>query len=431
MRQRRHATIGRIVLLAGLGVCGLGAVPDSVEACFCVASCQSAPPATLFEATVAAIEPPDGPYGNRVVRLADVRAIRGDATPDVIVSGDAASCSFQFVVGVRYLIDAHEFQPGRFGASNCSHTRPLSGARGLLDYLLAPSPEARPRVWGTLTTRVADPRIASRGGGPPVGGAVVTLRGPVERRATAAPDGSFSFRSVPDGDYQIVVDVPAARTDVEAPSPHRFTLSSDTECVTHDLLAAPTARASGLVVTESGAPAAGVRVELFPVPYDHNAGGYVTAATTDAAGRYEVGRIAPGTYGGGVAVPYPTSSAPYAPTHARDRDGAEEIAIAPGAAVELLPITARAAPRMTVAGVVVGPPAVPVDRLLVMVAAIDGFRSAWHSSATTGPSGQFTLDEVHRGVRYEAIVEQAGRIVGRVEFVAGDEPITVRIGASP
>jgi hypothetical protein len=254
----------------------------------------------------------------------------------------------------------------------------------------------------------------------------VTLRGPVERRTTTAANGTFSFLAVPDGAYQIVVDLPTHRTDVETPPPHSFTLSPETACFTHDLLAASTARASGVVLTASGKPATGVRVELFPLPYDHNAGGFVTAATTDANGRYEISRIAPGAYGGGVALPYPTASQPYRPVRARDRDGADEIVVAPGVALELQPITVQSAPVVTVAGVIVGPADVQVEGLFVMVSTVEGFPSAWHGGVTSSRSGQFRLD-VHRGVRYEALVERYERIVGRVEFVAGDAPITLRL----
>jgi hypothetical protein len=421
-----RATIGRAGLVAGLALCILGAVPAGADACSCIPSCWSGGPKTLFEGTVTAIEQNAGPEGYSIVRLADVRSILGGAAPAMIITGSEASCGYQFVVGVRYLVDAFESAPGRFGASLCSRTRPSAGATDLLDYLLAPTAAARPRVWGTVGTRRAAPGIDSRAGGTPIAGAVVTLRGRLERRTTSAANGTFRFMGVPDGAYKIIVALPAHRTDVEAPPSYVFTLSKETACVTHDLLAASTARASGIVLTTTGTPAAGVRVELFPLPYDRNARGFATAATTNANGRYEIERIAPGTYGGGVDLPHWAAVEPYAPARARDQIGSDEIVVAPGAAIELLPITVQIAPLMTVSGVVVDTPNLSLEGLDVTVLTVEGFRSAWRTRATTGRSGQFTI-EVNRGVNYEALVERNGRIIGRLVFVAGDAPITLRV----
>jgi hypothetical protein len=165
-------------------------------------------------------------------------------------------------------------------------------------------------------------------------------------------------------------------------------------------------------------------VEIFPLPYDQYAGGYATAAITDANGRYSIERIAPGVYGGGVGIPYPSGSAPYAPARARTGDGAADIVVAPGAEVQASPIVIRPAPLVTVSGRVTGFEAARAGGLMLVLSALDAFPSARAYGGRTDASGRFTLS-VHRGVRYRVHVEGGGRIVGTTEFVAGDEAIEV------
>ena len=416
-------------LVAAIAVVVL--MPQSADAfCFCAKSCGSILTATtLFEATVVAIDQPDGLGGAARVRLADVRAIRGDAPPDAVVSG-GGECGYSFKVGTRYLIDAFEAQPGRYGASVCSDTRPLSLAAGLLSYSKAPA-DLRPRVFGTLASRTADHYLRTGSAtGPPVGGAVVSIAGPVIRTTITSARGDFAFVDVPDGDYQLVVEVPRDRPDVVAPPKQSFELGRDAACRDLTLIAPSTARVFGLVVNETGAPAAGVRVEIFPMPFDHGAGGIVSAATTDTAGRFAIERLAPGVYGGGVGVPYPGVARPYVPTRAQTREGSLAIEVAPGASVELPRLIARRVELTSVSGRVSGAPGVTLGGLFVVLAAVDGFPTVLTGGATTDAEGRFTLN-AYRGVRYEAQLESYGRVVGAVEFVAGDGPVEVPLRPPP
>ena len=406
-------------------------MPQAADAfCFCAKSCGSILTATtLFEATVVAVDQPDGPGGASRVRLADVRAIRGDAPPDAVVSG-GGECGYSFKVGTRYLIDAFEAQPGRYGATVCSGTRPLSLAAGLLSYSTAP-PDLRPRVFGTLASRMADHYLRTGSAtGPPVGGAVVSIAGPVNKTTTTNARGDFAFFDVPDGDYQLVVEVPRDRPDVAAPPMRSFELGRGAACLDLALIAPSTARVSGLVVDETGAPTAGVWVEIFALPYDHRAGGIVTAATTNAAGRFAIERLAPGVYGGGVGIPYPGEARPYAPARVQTCEGGVAIEVGPGASVELSRLTARRVQLTSVSGRVSGAPGATLGGLFVVLAAVDGVPTALTGGTTTDAEGRFTLD-VYRGVRYEVQVEYYGRVVGAVEFVAGDEPVEVPLRPPP
>jgi hypothetical protein len=281
-------------------------------------------------------------------------------------------------------------------------------------------------VWGTLTSFVADRRVeTSGGGGPPVSGATITLSGPVERRTTTSASGGFTFVSIPDGTYRLAIEVPADRPDVASPPAQTFTLDRTTACATVDVLAPSTAKVSGVVRTESGTPAPGVRVEIFPLPYDQWAGGYVTAATTDANGRYSIERIAPGVYGGGVGFPYPRESTPFSPVSARTSEGTTDIVVTPGADVQLRPIVVRPAPLVRVSGQVTGSLGNSVDDLILVLSALDAFPSSRTYAGKPDGSGRFTLS-VHRGVRYRVRLVGAGRR-GTTEFVAGDEAIEVRL----
>ena len=181
--------VRRTVLLGTLLV---AVTPRLAAACLCISGgCDSVLASkTIFEATVVAVERPATYGGNVVVRLADGRPVVGEAAPSVLIGGDGASCAYQFTVGERYLIDAYESQPGRFGASNCGHTKPLVAAGGLLAYLSLPSPIERGRVWGRVSTGGMADRRVGRAGGPPVDGAEVTLSGTVQRVAVRTPTGS-------------------------------------------------------------------------------------------------------------------------------------------------------------------------------------------------------------------------------------------------
>ncbi len=406
----------------------LAMVPAVSEACTCVSQgCGSVLATThMFEATVIAIEAPATAGGDRVVRFADMLPVRGDAAPTFVLAGDGASCDYRFTVGVRYLIDAYEVQPGRFSVSSCSHTKPLVAAGGILAYLSESSPTRRPRVWGRISSSEAGDRWMGPGG-PPVAAAGITLSGPVTKRTTANANGEFSFSGVPDGAYTLSVAVPIDRPDVESPAPRTFTLDEASACLDLDVVAPSAARVSGIVVDAAGAPVAGVRVELFPSPYDQYAGGIVIAAETDADGRYEIDRVPPGRYVAGVGVPYPSERNPIAPARARGTDGSSLLTVGPGGRIDLRPLVAQPAPPVTVSGLVSAPQGTRVGGLFLVLQPLDGIATARVGGFRTLADGRFTI-EAHRGVSYRVLVESGQRVVGRAEFVAGDEALEIRLG---
>lgn len=432
-RQSVWTTVGRqAVAIVIATCCSLVLLTPSAEACTCFRPCGTILQAKiLFEATVVAVEPDPSSRGDSLARLADVRSIRGGSTPAYVVAGNEAACGYTFKVGTRYLIDAHEFQPGRFGASLCSNTTPLDDAGGILAFLHAPSPELRPRLWGRVVTPRADQ--FSRTASPPlaIADAVVTASGPATRSVTTTSNGdyAFPFRDLPDGTYHLTVEIPADRRGLSAPAPLVITLGpapDQAHCSEIRLDASSTSRVSGRVTTPTGGAAQGVRVEIFPLPLDWYASRTVTAAITDADGRYTIERLAPGRYQGGVGMPYPSAEQPFLPTRLRTADGSGTIDVALGASMELPTLVARRAPPIRATGRVLMAPNIGVADAEVSLAALDGVTQATSGNARTDAAGRFTIT-AHLGVRYRLEVERFGRVVATTEFVAGDAPVDVAV----
>ena len=412
--------------LIAVAVAILVSAPVAADACTCITSCGTILQAELlFEATVVDIAAAPSGSNEQIVRLADVRAVRGDAAPTELVTSLGDTCAYGFKVGMRYLVDGRQFQPGRFSASSCGNTMPLADATGALAFLLEQSPERRPRLWGRVVSRFANHYL--RRATPPraIAGAVVTARGPVTRTVATTPQGDFAFpfSEMPDGDYDVTIGVAAGQGDVGAPAPQRVTLAAGA-CAALTFTAPSTARVRSRVVDRAGAPVAGVRVELFPLPYDQYAGGIVTAADSEADGWVTIEGVAPGRYAGGVAAPYPRDGSAHAPALLRASDGSTEIDVAPGATVELPPVVAVDAPPITASGRVLSAPDTGVAGGFIVVSALDGLPQARTGGARTDAEGRFRI-VLHRGVRYRVMVEIRGRVVASTDVVAGAEPIEI------
>ncbi|MEZ5283715.1 MAG: carboxypeptidase-like regulatory domain-containing protein [Vicinamibacterales bacterium] len=415
----------RLLAIAAVVACVL-AERARADACICFReTCGSVVEVGhLFVATVSSIEPGDA-RGFVVVRLTDAVSIRGGEPPSVLMGGGGTSCSYQFRVGERYLVDAREVVPGRFDASNCGHTKPLAAARGLIDFATDPGPAGRPRIFGRIARGLAQDPFASDTGGSPVSGVRVTIRGPVRATQLTNAAGEFRFVDLPDGAYTVTADVSLAGFP-EPPAPPAVTLADSAACADVDFLARSTAKVTGLVVDSSGAPAPGHRVEIFPSPYDQWAGGLTLAAISGPDGRYTIDAVSPGRYVGGLHVPFPTGTNPAIPVRARAAGGDEELVVPPDATVEVAALVAIPAPAFVVDGRVVGAPGAPLGGLELVLFALDGLPAARTRGATTRPDGAFTM-RLHRGVRYRAVVQRGFTVLGRVEFVAGDGPLEIRL----
>ncbi len=417
----------RTAVLIGTAIWTWLALPAPAQACHCNGSCRTALTApVLFEATVVALDPdPALGGGQKFVRLTRVRALRGQAP--TVLEMEGSSCDVEFKAGARYLIEADQWAPGKFGASTCGLTRPAVRSAGFMAYLMAP-PAERPRVWGTLTSPVVDHRdFVQQGGGPPVGGAVVTLSGPVTVSTTTTPTGEFLVGRLPDGQYQVVVETPRERTDVLPPDPQPLWLGPHDACMSVDLQARPTSRVEGVAVDARGRPLGQVQVELYTPPHNPFRRDFEQRpAISDASGRFLFDAVPPGTYVTGVGVPRPNRYDAYQPTFARPGGQRREFTVAPGAVVDVGPIVAHRVEPVTVHGHVTGSGTVLRRGLDVVVAAVDAEEAGGWRAATTDVDGHFTV-ELYRGVRYRLYALQDGQRTEPVTTVAGDGPIVIRL----
>jgi hypothetical protein len=423
--MRRPLLTALLVLLVG----GLVA-PAVAEACFCGGThCGNlAVATTLFEATVISEDPdPAAGGGTRTIRLSDIRPICGVAPRVLELQG--TSCDLGLKVGARYLIEPHEWAPGKFGVSQCSVTRPAERAGGFHAFLSALTTEGRPRVWGTLTVPTVDHRnYLDRGGGLAVEGAVVLLDGPVQRTATTTAGGEFSFAALPDGRYGVRVELPASRSDLTAPEPTTVQVGGAQVCAAVDLFARSSARVVGVVVDARGAPIPNAQVDLFTPPYNPFRRDFEhLLAGSDSDGRFEFVAVPPGTYRAGVGVPEPGPYRPFAPVLAHGRaDGRRELRVGLGEIVELAPLITHRVEPVTVRGVVSGPAGLSLAGFVIVAAAVDAGDVGGMRVGETDGDGRFTA-ELYRGVRYRMRARLGERQSERLEFVAGDAPLALHL----
>jgi hypothetical protein len=239
----------------------------------------------------------------RLVMLRDVSAWRGTASTTVITATDSASCGYEFQIGMRYVIAADRATNGHLAVSRCGLTRPLSEARGLIDYLRLPGATgSRPpiRVWGQVrrATRWID--FAREYTGVP--DAQVTLEGPTRRSIRTGSDGRFELEDLPPGRYTATVTAPPKMPLGQA-RPRDFELGATaaSACLELDFLAPIESSISGVVVDERGQPLGGVFVTLhLPDQADYSHGSAGGGYTTDAQGRYEFKDLPPGRYAIGL-----------------------------------------------------------------------------------------------------------------------------------
>jgi hypothetical protein len=186
----------------------LGA-PETAGACSCVVFplCESLwqpsrTPSSFFEATVDAVEPTAA--GVAIVRLRDVRALRGAAADVVETATSEDACGYTFRIGTRYLIEATRRDDGRAETSICSSTAPVAEAREQIAYLerlAQPPPGARVFGQAIVAARIdADFGDTDR---QPLPGVQLRLDGPVSRTLTTRADGTFVFDGLPPGSYKL------------------------------------------------------------------------------------------------------------------------------------------------------------------------------------------------------------------------------------
>jgi hypothetical protein len=125
-------------------------------------------------------------------------------------------------------------------------------------------------------------------GGTGVAGVTITATAAGGPALTAVTDanGDYSFPRLPSGSYEVMVTTPAGYTATGATTRTESVAADDVMDV--DFTLARLGAIDGVVRGDGGAPIAGVVVTI--------AGGTSQQLTTDAAGNYGLGDLAPGTY---------------------------------------------------------------------------------------------------------------------------------------
>jgi hypothetical protein len=166
-------------------------------------------PDVFFEATVVALEP--APSGQVLVRLSGLRSIVGDVATAVTTPSHSDSCGFTFATGERYLIHAERGADGSLSTSSCTKTAPRSAAGEHLAYLASLArPATGGRVFGKAQWDWRVETMFDEVNQRPLAALRISLRGPVNRTALTAADGTFSFDRLPPGRYAVSALSPPA-----------------------------------------------------------------------------------------------------------------------------------------------------------------------------------------------------------------------------
>jgi hypothetical protein len=192
------------------------------RACSCVGpnpACQAFwTTDAVFDGRVVSIEPTshDEPLGGRVVQFPEklvtleVSQTWKGASPgrvQIVTASTGAACGFDFKIGVRYLVFAHQrSMDGRLGVSLCSNTHAFDGAGDLTESLDSLSrPATGGRVFGTVKLYE---RLKSSGMTERPFEAAIRLTGNGVQTAMRSVGGRYEFRGLPLGSYDVTASVP-------------------------------------------------------------------------------------------------------------------------------------------------------------------------------------------------------------------------------
>jgi hypothetical protein len=325
---RRAAFLAFVVVVLGW--------PSRADACSCIESgpaCQAFwKTDAVFDATVDRIEDVSGPpqdLGTRVVsfpenlvRMTVRQALKGVAATgpiEVSTASEGSACGFDFKPGRRYLVFAWKRPAdGRWVASLCSATQEYDGAGDTAAFVASlAAPAKGGRVFGTVNTydKRFDYEHTSRERRVP---ARMRLIGAGREQSIVSTDGSYEFRGLEPGRYELEMDPPSGyasnhtRRNIEIPNGRA--------CQRERFSVSPAGRVTGLVLDADGRPAQNVQIELTtPDAPTHPIYGIpVLSARTQSDGAFEIAGIPPGLYIVGVNLkdlpskynPYPRSVYP-------------------------------------------------------------------------------------------------------------------------
>ena len=429
MRRLRFALL--------VAVASIPLTPSPALACTCVTGfpvCQQLwmggdeYPSVVFEATVVSIErelgPPLGPRGERYpirkVLLKDLKGWIGEPATAITTGMGEGDCGYDFKVGGRYLIDAgRNPDTGSLGTGICGMTKPIDQAGELLQYLESLS---RPSTGGTVSGEVRLANGSSRTGDsqrPPMPGVRIVLNGPRSASALTGPEGNFSFSDVPPGAYQLTVEV-EGRPELAVPEPQEFRIPNAHACYKAWVNLEVNGVVEGSVTDPSGAPLAGVALNLDSADSTPGSWPEFDIAISDELGRFSFPKLPPGRYKVGVNLMLgPRPDSPYPVAYALDPAGHPAvIELGLGALHQLRPIVVSRLESTKATGQVVWADGRPAAGCRVSASPIEQSRPGLgYGVFDTGPDGRFEL-EVFKGLRYQFRADSCG--TASIERAGGD-----------
>jgi hypothetical protein len=237
--------------------------------------------------------PPPAPIVK--ITLSVSEHFRGNSTDSVVIQTDISDCAYPFEAGHEYLVFANEFQ-GNLTVNKCTATRPAKMAAATIRELRAlRDGTALPDLFGFAGTHPADSSENGWEQVEPVPGLTVTARS--ERgdfRTQTTVDGSYAFRGLSAGRYQVSVQPPEGRLALwNGTADYVGANAGLGETCPVNFEVFYDGRISGTVARGDGQLVSGFVFAEYEGPEKLNAAPVGSRVTN---GRFEIGRLGPGLY---------------------------------------------------------------------------------------------------------------------------------------
>jgi hypothetical protein len=225
--------------------------------------------------------------------------LRGNSGNSLVIRRESGTeaCGYPFEIGHEYLVFANEFQ-GNQTVTTCSATQPAKMAVATIQQLRAlRDGTALPGIFGFVGTHPADWSQTGWEQVQPVPGLTVTARSERgEHRIQTTGDGSYEFRGLPVGPYQLSIEPPAGRLALWAGSADHVAVGVNaglSDACPMNFEVYYDGRISGTVVGPDGQPKSGSITAWYAGPEKLNAN---PVGSEVKNGYFEITRVWPGGY---------------------------------------------------------------------------------------------------------------------------------------
>jgi hypothetical protein len=228
------------------------------------------------------------------VTISVSESFRGGPGTTVVLQTDTSDCAYPFEVGREYLVFANLFQ-GSLQVNRCTATRPAKMSVTTIEQLRAQRDgTALPDLFGFVGTHPADLSESGWEQAQPVPGVAVTARSARGEYSTrTVEDGSYAFRGLPAGRYDVSVQAPPGRTFLSGPVAHMGTNAGLGATCPANFELFYDGRISGTITRSDGQPVSGWVFAWYEGPEKWNVG---PAGGPIENGFFEILRLAPGQY---------------------------------------------------------------------------------------------------------------------------------------